>query len=163
MPIGQYLHKTVPIEKRFWKKIDIKDSIECWEWKAVKNNKNYGQVSFNGKMELAHRVMWILVNGEIPDNLCVLHKCDNPSCVNPSHLFLGTKRDNSNDMVAKGRRIYIAYRGIDNGSAVLTEEDVLKIRELHHSGISQHKIAKIYGRGVSTIHHIVKRQTWKHI
>jgi hypothetical protein len=90
--------------KSFWDKVKIRSGIGCWEWQAYCNKDGYGQVGYQGTVTGAHRVSWILENGPIPDGLCVLHKCDNPSCVRPDHLFLGTRVDNSDDKVAKGRQ-----------------------------------------------------------
>ncbi len=101
------IHRPQPSAKeRLWEKVDR--SGDCWIWKGAISNKGYGSFRFNNKTELAHRVAWILVNGPIPDGVgdhgtCVLHSCDNPRCVNPAHLFLGTQVDNINDMVRKGR------------------------------------------------------------
>lgn len=93
------------IEERFWSKVNITDLLSCWEWTGFKN-KGYGQLEFRGKTQRAHRVVWMLIYGEIPDGLCVLHHCDNPSCCNPAHLFLGTMLDNNRDMIKKGRQIH---------------------------------------------------------
>jgi hypothetical protein len=86
---------------RFWNKVDKSD--DCWLWTASKLKQGYGRFNFNGKLILAHRMSWILTNGEIPNEMCALHSCDNPSCVNPSHLRLGTKKDNSQDKIQRGR------------------------------------------------------------
>lgn len=86
---------------RFWNKVDR--SGDCWTWQGSRDRKGYGRVSVNQRPVLAHRFSWTLSHGPIPDGLCVLHKCDNPPCVNPEHLFLGTIADNNRDMVAKGR------------------------------------------------------------
>ena len=90
---------------RFWEKVDRSGGPDaCWLWTASTRRKGYGQFALrNNKPIPAHRAIWIMVNGEIPDGLCVLHRCDVPGCVNPAHLFLGTKRDNSVDMAIKGR------------------------------------------------------------
>ena len=95
------------IAERFWSKVDF--SGECWEWKAFRNHDGYGlffvnrNVSMSG-MIVASRFAWELFNGPIPDGLCALHNCDNPPCVNPSHLFLGTREKNNEDMVLKDRQ-----------------------------------------------------------
>jgi hypothetical protein len=90
-------------EKRFWSKVRITPG--CWVWTANKINKGYGVVGPGGCQEyiLSHRASWQLHNGEIPDGLCVLHRCDNPACVNPDHLWLGTHQHNMLDKCAKGR------------------------------------------------------------
>lgn len=90
--------------KRFWTKVNIKNIEDCWEWNAFKTKKfGYGAFRLNGRMHNAHRISWLLSRGEIPAGICVLHKCDNPPCVNPAHLFLGTQADNVKDCKAKGR------------------------------------------------------------
>jgi hypothetical protein len=75
----------------------------CEEWPAGRSDEGYGYVRWENRQWQAHRLQWVLVNGPIPEGLCVLHRCDNPPCVNPDHLFLGTRRDNNADMVAKSR------------------------------------------------------------
>ena len=86
---------------RFWDKVD--KTGECWIWTASKNKKGYGRFGFGSRAQLAHRVSWLLSNGEIPDGMLACHTCDNPPCVNPSHLWLGTQKDNVVDMSSKGR------------------------------------------------------------
>ena len=88
---------------RFWSKVNIPNLNACWEWQAGKFPKGYGAFYFNGKCQRANRVSWILTKGEIPKGLKVLHSCDNPPCVNPLHLSLGTTADNMKDRDQRGR------------------------------------------------------------
>lgn len=88
---------------RFWSKVDKSSGVGCWPWTRYTSAGGYGLFEIDGKPERSHRVAWRLENGDIPGGLYVLHKCDNRSCCNPSHLFLGTHQDNVDDMMAKGR------------------------------------------------------------
>ena len=93
-------------EQRFNKKYVINEDTDCWEWQNATNNIGYGMFRFdNNTMRTAHRVSYELYNGPIPPGMCVCHKCDNPKCVNPKHLWLGTNKDNHDDMVSKGRKV----------------------------------------------------------
>ncbi len=87
----------------FWRKVVVKDIDDCWEWSACKDKNGYGKLTYGGKPFLAHRMAFISVHGSIRKGYFICHKCDNPSCVNPAHLFEGTHRDNMEDMLQKGR------------------------------------------------------------
>lgn len=149
------------MEDRFWEKVE--KGSNCWEWTASKDNDGYGQIGYqNGEMIRAHRYSWILHFGEIPDGLFVCHHCDNPSCVRPDHLFLGTALANNRDKIRKGRAKNC--RGESSGLSKLTDEQVAQIRRLYVPGkISQYALAKKFSVAVSNINNIVHRKTWTHI
>lgn len=113
-------------------------------------------------MEKAHRVSWMLANGPIPAGMVVCHRCDNPPCVNPDHLFLGTQIDNMRDRSKKGRGNH--RKGSRHGRAKLTEQDVRVIRSRYATGDwKQSDLAAEYGVSQPLIGHIVRRVTWRHI
>lgn len=152
---------------RFWSKVDIKGPDECWEWTAYINPKGYGRFGVEGGMMLAHRASWTLTNGPIPDGAgyhgtCVLHKCDNRRCCNPSHLFLGTIADNNADMVAKGRESYCNPNpGEANGRAKLTETDARYIKFENIENCAE--VARHYKVDPGTIRKIRRGDAWKHV
>lgn len=148
--------------ERFWKYVDKKSDVECWEWLAGKITRGYGNIRAKNKMYLAHRVSWVLHNGEIAEGLCVCHKCDNPGCVNPAHLFLGTHKKNMRDMVAKCRSG--KKSGECNGKHKLNEKEVIEIRAKYMPyKYTLTMLAKEYGVHTSAIYGIVKYITWKHV
>lgn len=142
---------------RFW--IKVKKSDGCWIWGALRLN-GYGCLRFNGKRTLAHRVSWEIHNGPIPEGLFVLHRCDNPACVRPDHLFLGTRKDNMQDMIKKGRRAPIRLLGEWNPQSKLTEASVKQIRSSNCSGID---LAKQFGVSQQLISEVKARLVWKHV
>lgn len=157
--------ERVPLEQRFWQKVDRRGDDECWPWVGATDNRGYGAIKGAGQRrpEKAHRVSWQLANGPIPIGLWVLHRCDNPPCVNPAHLFLGTAADNSHDAVAKGRQKPSGLRGSDHGNAKLQEAQVREIVARTKNGESQRTLAQAYGVSSKTIHNIQHGQAWAHI
>lgn len=123
------------------------------------NGKGYTTVYDGNKLVLSHRFIYAQCFGEIPDNLVVRHKCDNPRCINPEHLELGTIADNNNDMVVRGRSL----KGERNHQAKLTESDVLKIREEYEKGAKLKDLSVKYGVAYNTIRQIAKRIKWVHV
>lgn len=138
-----------------------KKSNGCWDWNGSKDNYGYGFFSVGKKMRRVHRVSWNLYNGEILNGLYVLHKCDNPSCVNPDHLFLGTQQDNMRDRAVKGRNP--DTRGCKNGRAKLKEDDIIEIRKLLLNGETRTSIAVKFNVSTAAIRHIDIGKTWSNI
>ncbi len=165
---------TIDLEK-FWSTVNKSGRSNpeignCWEWTGCRFKFGYGYFYLNRKSRKAHRVSWNLHHGEIPKGMLVCHKCDNPCCVRPSHLFIGTAQDNMDDKHNKGRQRYVKPYNQAKGTRVtlskLNEEDVLEIRRLYVKGSKTHgtyQLAEIYNVYQSTIHQIVTRTTWKHI
>ena len=143
-------------EERFWSMVKRGGPDSCWEWQGHTIKDGYGAFHFQGKRIIASRFAWILTYGEIPQGMCVLHKCDNPACVNPRHLFLGTQKDNMQDAVLKWRK-----SGPHNGRTKLTWPQVDTIRLLFQMGWSGYRLAKFFGVNYKTIWQILKGKTWK--
>jgi hypothetical protein len=137
--------------ERFWSKVQKTDG--CWSWMANRTIDGYGVLRLGDKNQRVHRIMWELTYGPIPVGLNVLHHCDNPGCVNPEHLFLGSQKDNGEDMSRKGR----APRGERQGGHKLTEAHVRKIRE---STDSERVIARRFNIDRSTAHRVKKGEAW---
>lgn len=132
---------------------------ECWGWKGQVNNKGYGMIALPKparRSVLAHRLSFQLFNGEIPDGMHVLHKCDNPICCNPRHLFWGTQTDNMQDASAKGR----THRGERTPGAKLTEE---MVRDILASHDTHEAIAARLGVSRTTVTNVRNRKIWKHV
>lgn len=148
------------LSERFWEKVDR--SGDCWLWTANKSGTGYGKIGSgppDHKSLLAHRVSWSIANGEVPDGMFVCHRCDNPSCVNPDHLFLGTAMDNMADMVGKDRHA----RGERGGNRILTDRQVFEIKDMFIDGVRWDAISRIYGVSRSTIYHIMEGRLWSHL
>ena len=153
--------KNISLEKRFWLKVDRRSDTECWNWIGkVKLKEGYGRFKIGQKGILVHRYSYVLHIGNIPEKMLVLHKCDNPACVNPKHLFLGTDKDNSADKISKNRHAF----GEKNGAAKLTEYQVREIRCAYsENNVSQEALARLYGVSGRLICDIVHRKIWKHL
>lgn len=164
--------------KRFWKKVNIQHG-GCWNWVGYINKWGYGTFGMFGDVFLAHRVSWIICTRTSPGQLCVLHRCDNPNCVRPDHLFLGTDLDNARDKIKKGRMVLnppsgnrhwskrmpqkIA-RGERNGQAILTDIVVASIRdEYSKGGITFKEIGNRYGMDLSSVRNAIVGRTWRHV
>jgi predicted DNA-binding protein (UPF0251 family) len=162
---------------RFISKVKRTDGDGCWTWTANTRNGRYGAFHMFDRDVMAHRASWLLHRGEIPDGMCVCHKCDNPICVNPGHLFLGTASDNMRDMSRKGRggvakgarngkstKPEKTPRGESAGQSKLTNEQVMALRaDGRLSGLSQRKLAEKYGITQATVWNILNGNTWKHL
>ena len=150
-------------EGRFWERVDKNGPVvraelgACWIWQGARDAFGYGAVQHT----VAHRLSWLFTYGDAGDD-CVLHRCDNPPCVNPAHLFVGDRLANAKDRDGKGR--LGNRKGVANGHARLTEKDVVDIRALAASGeYSQEKIGRMYGINQTHVSSIHLRRIWSHI
>lgn len=145
--------------RRFWSKVKKAGPDECWEWQAGRTN-GYGIFWMNGKSRRASRVSYEMEIGPIPKGLSVCHTCDNPPCVNPAHLFLGTTADNLADRDLKGRGA--DRRGSSHHLNKLTEDDVENIRA-NRMNLSGRELARLFGVSPASISNIIKRKSWRHV
>ena len=160
--------------ERFWSYVNKDFPGTCWEWIGGKRDGGYGRYWFEGKAMPSHRYSYELLNGPVPDGYIICHKCDNPACCNPDHLFLGTNARNSADMVAKGRQskgiehakaiLPNRPKGINHANSVLTEEQVIEMRVLYETGKwFQRALAKRYNTSQATVQRVVTRKAWSHV
>lgn len=154
--------------ERFWDKVLIIPFSECWEWTGSRNKEGYGHFRIANKVVKAHRVSFELKNGPIPKYSLICHKCDNPSCVNPCHLFLGTHKDNKMDCVSKNRHYKYGkpphVPGEKCGQHFLKEKQVIAIRKEYRNGYGEMtRLAIKYGVTRGSIYRIITRKNWKHI
>lgn len=156
-PMSALLAKRHAPVKRFFSKVIVGTGSGCWLWSGCKNEKGYGLFRYRRQSSRAHRFAYEMVHGDIPDGLQICHRCDNPSCVYPGHLFIGSNAENHADKMRKGRQ----SKGEDY--SFLTESDVCSIRNLFRSGLQQSEIARRFGASAATIHGIVHRRTWRHV
>jgi hypothetical protein len=151
---------TVPIEQRLWPRVNRNGPNGCWIWTGGKGRRGYGRIQHEGRTRAAHCVAYELTHGPIENDLLVCHTCDNPPCVNPAHLFLGTAKDNTQDALRKGRMTH----GEKQWTAKLTAEAVIEIRHLYaQHAMGARALSKRFGVCETNIWCIVKRETWKHL
>ena len=162
------------IQKRFWTKVQKSGENDCWIWKAATDKDGYGKFKIKTTTTRANRVAYELAKGPIEDSLIILHSCDNPPCVNPNHLSIGTKADNHQDMVNKGRKKYFfgdengarkhperLRRGEDHAMAKLNWEQVEHIREsVRLKRFTQRQLAEKYKISPATVCLIIKNKIW---
>lgn len=159
----QVQHHGLTEYDRFFKRVKVGKVRDCWNWQGSRIGGGlwHGQWrNGNGEHELAHRAAWRLMRGEIPAGLCVLHKCDNASCCNPTHLFIGTQSDNLHDMWHKKRGRPKSNSGEAHGMSKLTDDIVREIRASPARGVD---LARRFGVAPTTITDIRKRRIWKHL
>lgn len=147
-------------EERFWGNFAV-SKYGCWEWKGCKVGKFKQARCRHAGEQIASRAAWVYTHGKIPNKLCVLHSCDNESCIRPDHLFLGTRMDNSNDKVKKGRQ----WRPIGelNPSAIITKPKVFEIRALRSLGLLQREISAVVGLSRSSVSNLLNGRSWTHL
>ena len=153
---GEHRRAGRTLSDRFFEKV-IKTK-GCWEWAGCTIKKGYGRIGTDWGTDNASRVSWVLHNGPIPDGLHVLHKCDNPPCTNPEHLFLGTPMDNTQDKISKGR--CNAVKGEAHPNAKLTGDGVTEIYSRYLSGEQMKLLAEEFGVTAPCVHDICWGRTW---
>lgn len=166
-----------PLIERFWESVQVSGPDECWMWIAHKQGKGYGRFNANKKPKQAHRWIYEYLNGVLPRNVDVCHKCDTPACVNPSHLFAGTRSENMRDCADKGRNAMqtdkyknhflgnrtVQPKGEAQGNSKLRAADILEIRSMRTHGISTKQIAEKFSLNEGHVRKIVTGKAWGHI
>ena len=151
-------HQFGSLKKALWTRIRIGKKDKCWEWQAGKTGQGYGEFWFWGQNRSAHRETWKYAHHqEIPAGFLVCHRCDNPACCNPWHLWLGTPKDNARDKVRKGRQ----PSGEDHPNACLTNAQAREIREKWARGVSQRALAQEYGVSPGVVWRVVRGKSYR--
>lgn len=165
------LNARIPVEQikdvgpRFWKYVRKNGPNGCWECERL-DRKGYGRHYFGKKGLIskefrAHRFLYFVTNPTADQSLMVLHRCDNRRCVNPDHMFLGTAKDNADDMISKGRAKHAC--GEANAVSRFTTEQILKAKELHASGLGYTRVGRIVGISKTHVRSIIKGRAWAHL
>ncbi len=165
---------------RFWSKVGFQRLDECWPWKRSGHKRGYGMFKLNRRHLIASRVAMAIAVGFVPEDRFVCHHCDNPKCCNPAHLFLATAKENTADMIAKGRGRFMPcdsshfnigkwrakhmpFAGSLHPAAKLTEETVKRIRLALNNGVSGKDCAAAFGCSTYTVSNIKLRKQWRHV
>jgi hypothetical protein len=146
------------IAERFWRKVCVGSPDECWEWLGSKTDRGYGRINIEKVTYRAHRLAMLLAGKELPESSLACHRCDNPGCVNPAHLFAGSSADNINDCIAKGR--WPSRVGEASPRALLSEAVV---REIRRSTEPHTVLARKLGVSPHAIRNARSRKTWSHV
>lgn len=148
--------------ERLWERVQRADGDGCWEFIGSRQKFGHGLIGVNGRVVKAHRLAWELTYGPIPDGMLVCHRCDNPPCCRPDHLFLGTARDNTQDAIVKNRRgAPPVRRGEQHPHRKLAGSDVVEIRRLLGLGSPQKDLAARFGIGAAQMSRIANGKQWK--
>jgi hypothetical protein len=156
--------RTADLGTRFWSKVARGDDADCWRWLGHIEQNGYGRIGIHRRMYWAHRVAWTLTHGEIPPRTDVCHRCDNPPCVNPAHLFLGSHRQNMADAWAKGRvPPPPLHQGERQHNAKLTAAQVREMRGRLRAGEARAALARAFTVSRATVDGIAAGKTWRHV
>lgn len=158
---------------KFWSRIDVKAETECWTWMCGKSRLGYGKMSIGKKCIRAHRFALVVSGVEIPENMCACHSCDNPSCCNPKHLWVGSQSDNQKDRAAKGRSSRgernpskthpELFCGENNHASMLTDEIVSELRKNPPIGLNMSTESLKYSISPEAFRSAIVGDTWKHV